>query len=210
MKHLRYVVCLTAVALSVACAGPRTPTSDNPTTSARSESPATGTAEATVPAPATTASPVVPTVHAVAVTPSALRHRDPAIEKLLTTADPARIYDTATPGPDVPMLTSAGPTEQRIRPGETVTLSVRTVPGSVTTFASQDGGVFPNHAASITVLADEQGVAMTTLTADPGTVDDVQVQVGSPGAVGTIGLLVHVLYPQSPLVTSTNPAEIQP
>ena len=134
--------------------------------------------------------------------PAASKPLSPEIARLLATVDPERVYDTAIPGPSVPMLTSVGPTEQRIQPGGSATLSVKTVPESVCTFMSRDGGEFANHAASITVQADEHGIASAVMTANAGTLDDVQVLVGSPAATGTIGLIVHVLYPESPLATS--------
>ena len=37
-----------------------------------------------------------------------------------------------------------------------------------------------------------------------GTVDDVPVRVGSPSAIGTVTLLVHVLYPGSPVQAASS------
>jgi hypothetical protein len=130
---------------------------------------------------------------------------DPAIQRMLRTVDPARIYDTAHPGPGVPSLTIVGPSDQRIHPGDSAPVAMQTAPESLVTFSAKDGGLFPNQQSSITVLADEQGIATTSILANPGTVDDVYVFAGSPAAVGTICTIVHVLYPDSPLVTVTQP-----
>ena len=42
------------------------------------------------------------------------------------------------------------------------------------------------------------------MKAPPGTVDDVPVRVGSPSAIGTVTLLVHVLYPGSPVQAASS------
>lgn len=129
----------------------------------------------------------------------------PEVEKALRTVDPARVFATAKPGPDVPALRIEGPSEQRIQPGESAPVTVRTAPDEVVTFFTKEGGLFPNQQSCITVLADETGIARTLLTANPGTVDDVYIMAGSPAAIGTISLVVHVLYPDSPLVLAPQP-----
>ncbi len=135
--------------------------------------------------------------------PVAHRHVSPAVEQALRTVDAERIFVTAAPGPGVPALRIEGVSERRITPGRSTDITVRTVPGALTTFASREGGAFPNKQASITVLADDAGLASTTFTATPGTVDDVYVQAGSPGAIGTVSVVVHVLYPDSPFVLAS-------
>ncbi len=137
------------------------------------------------------------------MSPAAHRVLSPEIEQALRTVDAKRIFTTATAQPGVPALRIEGMSERRISPGSSTDISVRTVPGAVATFASREGGAFPNKQASITVLADDTGLASTTFTATPGTVDDVYVQAGSPGAIGTVSVVVHVLYPDSPFVLAT-------
>ncbi len=129
----------------------------------------------------------------------------PEVERQLRTVDPQRVFETAEAKPGVPQLTIVGPTEQRITAGGSATVAVQTAPAAVVTFATSDGGEFANHAASITVLADDQGLAQAVMTAPRGTLDDVPVHVGSPAAVGTVTMFVHVFYAESPLHTLTAP-----
>lgn len=131
------------------------------------------------------------------------RKVSPDVQRQLNTSDPERVFTTAKPAPGVPALTVVGSSDLRIITGQSVVIRVQAAPHELVSFRATDGGEFPNHAGAITVLADERGIATTTLTAVAGTVDDTQVLAGSPGAVGTVGVMVHVLYPQSPLVTAT-------
>jgi hypothetical protein len=77
-------------------------------------------------------------------------------------------------------------------------LAVVALPGSPVTFSIVDGGMMPNGLSSITVAPDAQGRAATTYTATAGTVDEVQILVGSPMTVGTLTLRVAVAYPTAP------------
>ena len=135
----------------------------------------------------------------------AVAELDPDIQQALNTVDSERVYKTARPGPDVPVLTIVGATEQRIRPDQVAQLAVRSAPRSLVTSWTRDGGLFPNQRASITVLSDDQGMARTTLTINPGTIDDVSVIVGGQKSVGTVALMVHVLHPGSPFNGQNTP-----
>ncbi len=133
------------------------------------------------------------------------RQVSPEVERQLCTVDPQRVFQTAEAKPGVPQLAIVGLAEQRIAAGGSATLAVQAAPAAVVTFATSDGGEFANHAASITVLADDQGLAQATMTAPRGTLDDVPVHIGSPAAVGTVTMLVHVFYAESPLHTLAAP-----
>jgi hypothetical protein len=132
------------------------------------------------------------------------RQLSKAEQEMLRTVDPTRVYRTAAAKKGVPTLTIVGPSEQRIPTLGSATLVVEAAPEALVTFATSDGGVFANNAASITVLADAEGRATAVMKAPPGTVDDVPVRVGSPSAIGTVTLLVHVLYPGSPLQATSS------
>jgi hypothetical protein len=132
------------------------------------------------------------------------RQLSKAEQEMLRTVDPTRVYRTAAAKKGVPTLTIVGPSEQRIPTSGSATLVVQAAPEALVTFATSDGGVFENNAASITVLADAEGRATAVMKAPPGTVDDVPVRVGSPAAIGTVVLLVHVLYPGSPLQATSS------
>ena len=188
--------------------------------SCASSRPSAPTAEATPVVPVATgagvaAKPVVvevaPTVVAVVPSdrqapkpaePAASKPLSPEIARQLATVDPERVFQTAEAKPGVPALTIIGPSEQRIQALGSVELKVQAAPNAPVTFATADGGVFANQAASITVLADEAGIAKAVMHAPNGTVDDVPVTIGSPAASGTVTAIVHVLYPGSPLANS--------
>ncbi len=183
-----------------ACAAPRAAhvakkTTPSPTTAVVNEAPPQSAAPASVPL-------AVEVVASERMAPApAGNHRKLSVEEqeMLRTVDPARVFHTAVAKKGIPTLTIIGPGEQRIPTLGSATLTVQAAPQALVTFATSDGGVFANQAASITVLADEQGRASTVMSAPPGTVDDVPVRVGSPSAIGTAVLLVHVMYPASPL-----------
>ena len=127
---------------------------------------------------------------------------DPAVQLALSTTEGARVYDTARPGPTVPILRLEGASVQRIQPGETATLQVRSAPGALVSFWAKDGGLFPNQRASITVLADDQGLATTTVFANPGTLYDTSIFIGSPQATGVISTIVQVIPPDDAAVAT--------
>jgi hypothetical protein len=122
---------------------------------------------------------------------------DPEIRQALTTTSSDRVNDTARPGPGVPILSLIGPSMVVIEPGGSATLRAQSAPRALVHFYAKDGGIFPNQRASITVLADDQGVATTTLAANPGTIDDTTIFIGSPRASGMVSMIVHILHPGS-------------
>jgi hypothetical protein len=158
--------------------------------------------------PTTVASPPTPT----AVPQTAPRQSAPAdglspeIRKALTTTEGKRVYETARPGPGVPLLALASPAWVETQPGGSITVQARSAPGALVNFWAVEGGVFPNQRASITVLADDQGVATTTVTANSGTLDDTSIVIGSPQAVGLQTVTMHVLYPGSIHARARQPA----
>jgi len=101
---------------------------------------------------------------------------------------PSRVYQTAAPAPNVPVLTSLTPVQLQTTQDQTIYLRARTVPFGVISWVTTDGGTFQNHLAAITVVADSHGVGSVSYVAGPGTVDLVKVQAGSPLSSG------HLLY----------------
>jgi len=81
--------------------------------------------------------------------------------------------------------------------GEAVRLAVQAVPESPVTFTSFDLGQFSNQLTTITVLADENGVASTEFLATPGTINDVNILAASPMASGQVKFVVNVSLPSS-------------
>ena len=106
-------------------------------------------------------------------------------------------YNTAKAGSGAPVLKAAVPTRQTLRTGGSAPVAVYAPPQAIVTFQTRDGGIFPNGQATITVTTDDQGLARTIFTANPGTVDQVAVLAGSPGAMGTLSLFLDVTYSPS-------------
>lgn len=119
----------------------------------------------------------------------------------LAVVEPARVYQTAPAGPDAVALRAAVDHTIRIPAHGSTPLTVIGVPGAPVSWTVLDGGQFANGLASITVQADAEGKATTTYTATPGTVDEVQILVGSPMTVGTLTLVVHVADPAATVST---------
>lgn len=115
----------------------------------------------------------------------------------LNTVEPGRVFQTAEAGPDaLPLIAAIDHIIQVPALGSTP-LSVTGKPGAPVSFTILDGGMFENHLSATTVVADEHGRAQVLYTATPGTVDDVQILVGSPLTVGTLTLMVHVAPPEA-------------
>jgi len=113
----------------------------------------------------------------------------------LDTVEPGRVFQTAQPGPDVPAISAGSPRMQTVVQGQSVTLKVQAPPGAPVTFTSFDLGEFENRLTSITVKADEQGVAQAKFYGTPGTIEDVNLLVGSPMASGQVKYIVNVQLP---------------
>jgi hypothetical protein len=113
----------------------------------------------------------------------------------LDVVEPGRVFQSAAPGPDVPVLSPVGPASFEIAVEESCTLAVTTAPGSVVTFTALDLGTFPNSLTTITVQADAQGAASTVYTATRGVIADAQVLAGSPGASGQVKFHIFVTQP---------------
>lgn len=111
----------------------------------------------------------------------------------LDTVEPNRVFATAAPGPDVPRLAPVSPRLQMAQQGEPVELRVQAPPGAPVTFSAFDLGTFTETGlTSVTVAANDQGVAMATFVAPPGTIEDVNVLAGSPLASGQMKFVVNV------------------
>ena len=99
---------------------------------------------------------------------------------------PGRALQSATPGPNVPVLLPLVPTQLTISQDQQTILRVKSQPGIPITFTSFDLGRFGNSLVSQTVVTDASGVGSVSFTAGPGTIDAVHVLAGSPGASGQV------------------------
>ena len=114
----------------------------------------------------------------------------------LDVVEPGRVWQSLDPGPDVPRLRRATPPISEIVQGESVALRANAPPGTPVTFTSFDLGAFQNRLTSITVAADEEGVATATFTGTSGTLFDVNVLAASPAASGQLRFTVTVNPPR--------------
>jgi len=73
---------------------------------------------------------------------------------------------------------------------------VRATPGAPVTFTSFDLGQFENQLTSITVRADDKGIATARFIGSPGTINDVNILVASPVNSGQAKFAVNVVLPR--------------
>jgi len=113
----------------------------------------------------------------------------------LDVVEPGRVFQSAEPGLDVPVLDVVGRGSQQIPVGGSCDLVVKTAPLAPVSYTTMDLGTFSNGLTAITVRADEEGVAKATYTASGGVIADVSVLVGSPLASGQVSFFVFVTEP---------------
>lgn len=114
----------------------------------------------------------------------------------LNIVEPGRIWQVAQPGKGVPRLTYLVERFQTIEQGQSVTLKVNAVKNAPVTFTSFDLGSFHNRLTSVTVKADAKGIAQAIFTGTPGTINDVNILVGSPMTSGQLKFTVNVEPPR--------------
>ena len=106
---------------------------------------------------------------------------------------PGRMWQTAQPGEGVPVLVSKSKRRLTLRKGESVRLSVETKPNMPATFTSVDLGTFDNGLNTISVQADENGVATAAFTASGGVGNMIHVVAASPVATERVQFQVFVV-----------------
>ena len=111
----------------------------------------------------------------------------------LTEVVPSRVWQAAQPGEGVPRLERTTSYTQTIVQGESVRLRVKAVASAPVTFTSFDLGQFQNQLGSVTVAADNLGIATAEFTGSPGTINDVRIIAGSPLASGNQEFVVTVV-----------------
>ncbi len=91
------------------------------------------------------------------------------------------------------MLLLASKRNHVLRAGESVRLRVKTEPGMPATFTSFDLGTFDNGLSSITVAADELGIAQASFHASPGKKGEINILAASPAATERVKFNVYVV-----------------
>lgn len=115
----------------------------------------------------------------------------------LVTPDFGRVFAPAQPGPGVPRIRRASPRFVPVLQGESASLKVSAPAGSPVSFTSFDLGRFrESQLTTITVEADEQGVAEATFEATPGTISDVNIMAAGPTTSGQVRFVVNISLPE--------------
>ncbi len=117
-------------------------------------------------------------------------------ESYLNTVEPGRIWQPAQPKEGVPQAQAASPEYVEALQGEAVALKVQVVPHAPVTFTSFDLGAFSNRLTSITVAADEKGMAIAPFTGTPGTYNEVHILAASPLTSGQVKFSVFIVVPK--------------
>ncbi len=117
-------------------------------------------------------------------------------ESYLNTVEPGRIWQPAQPREGIPQAQAASPEYVEALQGEAVVLKVQVIPQAPVTFTSFDLGAFSNRLTSITVAADEKGIAIAPFTGTPGTYNEVNILAASPLTSGQVRFTVFVVVPK--------------
>jgi hypothetical protein len=114
-------------------------------------------------------------------------------EAYLSRIEPARCFQTAKPGPKVPILDVGSPLRTQVTQGDAAILWAKAVPNAPVTFTAFGGGYFKeNGVSTVSVRADARGLASAKYTADVGITGDVSVVVGSPLSAGNQRFFIRV------------------
>ncbi len=113
-------------------------------------------------------------------------------QSYLSAFERGRVWQSAQPGPGVPLLGRISSRNQTLRQGESIRLQVKTEPNAPVSFTSFDLGAFQNQLPSITVAADADGVAEAVFTGTSGTIERVHILAASPVATGRLAFDVLV------------------
>lgn len=116
-------------------------------------------------------------------------------ETYLTTVEPGRIWQAKSPGEDVSPLKRRGGGYYQVIQGESVQLQVEAEPGAPVTFHSFKLGQFDNLLTTMTVRADEEGIASVNFTATKGTFGELDLIAASPLTSGQARFVVNVNLP---------------
>lgn len=114
----------------------------------------------------------------------------------LKTIEPGRVWQSAQPKKGVFQIGTESAPDFEVAQGEPAVLKVVAAPGAPVTFTSFDGGAFSNKLSSITVEADDKGIAIATFIGTPGTFNEVNILAASPMTSGQAKFLVNVVIPR--------------
>ena len=119
--------------------------------------------------------------------------KDP--ETYLNKIRPGRVFQSAQPGPESQPIEPIGKTYQEVIQGERVVLQVKAKPSMPVTFHTQQLGEFENRLKTISVAANEEGVAEVKYLAGPGTIGLINILAASPVHAEDVHFMVDVALP---------------
>lgn len=114
-------------------------------------------------------------------------------EAFLSITVPGRVWQSAQPGPDVPLIEQLSKSRHVVRKGEAIRLEVKTLPAMPVSFLATDLGTFENGLSSISVAAGDDGVAEAVFTASSGSDQSTEVLASSPVTSGRVSFSVRIL-----------------
>ena len=128
--------------------------------------------------------------------------KDP--DSYLNEVAPGRIRDRLPAAADTPTIRRTSGFRTKVLQGESVVLRAETEPGMPVTFYSGRLGSFEGGLSTVTVRADEQGIAQAHFTATTGTYGEIDIVAASPVRSGLARFLVEVQLPDSQSSQSTS------
>lgn len=108
---------------------------------------------------------------------------------------PGRIFDILPASPDTPSIRRVGSARFEVIQGESVILRAQSEALRPVTFYSGKFGRFNDGLSTITVIADEDGVAEVRFMTTPGMMGDVDIVATSPVRSGRARYVVEVRLP---------------
>ena len=108
---------------------------------------------------------------------------------------PGRVNFPAQPGPDVVPIATLSDAYSEVLQGETILFKVKAEPGMPITAFTQQIGRFSNQLNTISVMADEDGVASIAYNPGPGSLGLNDVTVASPVHSGQLHFVINVSLP---------------
>lgn len=113
----------------------------------------------------------------------------------LDLVEPGRVFQNLPHGPDVAPIERASPYFYEVLQGETVVLEAKAEPGMPVTFYSNRLGQFANLLGTMTVAADDNGIARAEFKASSGTRESAEILAASPVHSGQLRYLVKINLP---------------
>lgn len=131
-------------------------------------------------------------------------------QSYLKQIQPGTVFNSLTPGKDIPKIVRSSNYRTTIEQGEYVELKVK-IKGSkdreMVTFTSFDLGRFENELTSINKIVDSNGEASCKFHATPGTINSVRILAASPMASGRVDFNVFVTLPSQEKVAEAEQAK---